>query len=529
VDAVTKKIVIAQANKLYHSGADVATFTEITGATVDTTDNLTMCSAFQKVFLVNGTIKKVIDFLNNKVVYSTGLTTAPLKGDRLTQATSNAAGIVDYVSTDKKTLYITKITTADFNTTNNISSDNAGGVTMDPATFVPTSATEPTVPHQSDWVMHPSKTTALPTRLYLICRYNGRVVAAGNPEKPGAWYMTRQADPFDLDFTTDLQSPVSSDNGDYGEVGDIIKALVPYHDDYLIFGCQDSIHYVQGDPKAGGARLVLSDTIGFFGDASWTFDGDGNLWFYGTGGLNKMSVSTGISKPQNISNDLIANLTTTIDADPHTHKVIMGYDKARNGIKLVSTNLSTGANKGYWIQIRPFGVWAESVDSTIAIYSMVAHNDTNPDNSALLLGGKDGFIRKEDDATKDDKGTSTDLTITSEVLLPVIPAGRDNSSKGKILSTTVITSGGASGGSSADTDGVTVGFYKADTVEEVVEDVRDGNTADYSQTITGGGHTGRIKKKIVGRAIGIKLSNSTAAQSWSVEAVDVENRKSGSL
>jgi hypothetical protein len=169
------------------------------------------------------------------------------------------------------------------------------------------------------------------------------------------------------------------------------------------------------------------------------------------------------------------------------------------------------------------------VDSTIAIYSMVAHNDTNPDNSALLLGGKDGFIRKEDDATKDDKGTSTDLTITSEVLLPVIPAGRDNSSKGKILSTTVITSGGASGGSSADTDGVTVGFYKADTVEEVVEDVRDGNTADYSQTITGGGHTGRIKKKIVGRAIGIKLSNSTAAQSWSVEAVDVENRKSGSL
>jgi hypothetical protein len=529
MDSVTKKLIIAQANKLYYSGADVATFTEITGATVDTTDNISMCAAFQKVFVVNGSTKKVIDFLNNKIVYSTGLTTAPLKGDTLTQATTNAAGLVDYVSTDQKTIYITKITTADFDTTNTISSDNAGGVTMDPATFIPTSVTEPTAPHQSDWVMHPSKTTALPTRLYLICRYSGRIVVSGNPEKPGAWYMTRQADPFDLDFTTDLQSPVSSDNGDYGEIGDIVKALIPYHDDYLIFGCQDSLHYIQGDPKAGGARLVLSDTVGIFGDSSWAFDGDGNLWIYGTGGLSKMAVSTGISKPVNITNDLIANLTTTIDADPHTHKVVMGYDKSRNGIKLVSTNLSTGANKGYWIQMNPFGIWPESVDSTIAIYSMVSHNDTNPDNSALLLGGKDGFVRKEDDATKDDEGTSTDLTISSEVLLSVIPAGEDSDNKGKILSTTVVTSGGASSGSASDTDGVTVSFYKASTIEEVVEDVKDGETAIYSTTIAGSGRSGRIKKKICDRAVGIKLSNTTAAQSWSVEEVNIEARKSGSL
>ena len=341
--------------------------------------------------------------------------------------------------------------------------------------------------------------------------------------------MTRQADPFDLDFTTDTQSPVSSDNGDYGQIGDIVKALIPYHDDYLIFGCQDSIHYIQGDPKAGGARLVLSDTVGIFGDSSWCFDGDGNLWIYGTGGINKISVATGISKPVNITNDIIANLVSTIDADPHTHKVVMGYDKSRNGIKLVATNLSTGANKGYWIQMKPFGIWPEDVDSTIAIYSMASHNDTDPANSGLLLGGKDGFIRKEDDDTKDDEGTSTDLTITSEILLPVIPLGKDSDSKGKLISTTIVTSGGASGGDFADTDGVTVSFYKATTLEEVVEDVKDGHTPIYTKTIAGGGRSGRIKKKICDRAIGIKLSNETASQSWSVEAVEVTNKESGSL
>lgn len=529
MDAVTKYILACQANKIFFSEADVSVFTEIAGCTLDTTDNVTMASAFQKVFVANGAIKKVLDFLNNKLVIAVALTTAPLKGDLLTQATSGAKALVDSVSADKTTIYATKITAEDFNITNTISSDDAGGVTMDPATFTPSAITKPTSPHQYDYVVHPSKTTQIPGRFYLICLYSGRIVLAGNPENPGAWYMSRQADPFDYDFTTDTQAPVSSDNADYGDVPDIIKALVPYHDDYLIMGCQDSIHYIQGDPKAGGARLVLSDTVGFFGDSCWAFDGGGNLWFWGTGGLYKMSVATGISKPTNITTDIIANLVSTVDADPHTHKVVLGYDKSRDGIKLVSTNLSTGVNQGYWIQIKPFGIWPEDVDSTIAIYSMASHNDTDPANSALLLGGKDGFIRKEDDATKDDEGTSTDLIITSEILLPVIPLGKDSDSKGKLISTTIVTSGGASGGDFADTDGVTVSFYKAATLEGVVEKVKNVDTPTYTKTITGGGRSGRIKKKICDRAIGIKLSNETAAQSWSVEAVEITHKDSGSL
>lgn len=529
----TVHTVAAQNNKLYRGSGTLATFTEITGAVVDTSDNITMADAFQKVFVVNGIIKLVIDFLNNKIGYSTGLTTAPLKGDLLTQTTTGAKALVDYVSSDKKYVYATKITTENFDTTSGhtVSSDNAGGVTMNPASFLPSSIAKPTTPHYSDWSVHPSKTIQLPSRCYLVCRYNGRGVLAGNPEKPGAWYMTRQADWFDLDSTTltDLQSPVSSDNADYGDVGDIIKCLAPWHDDYLIFGCEHSMHYIQGDPRAGGSRLEISNKIGMFGDKSWCFDGNGNFWFYGTGGIYRMSVAHGITPPQNITSDVIANLVTTIDADPHTHKVLLGYDKTRNGIKLTSTNLTTGANKGYWIQLSPLGIWPETVDSTISVYSMFEHNDTDSTKDALLLGSKDGFIRKESDSAKDDEGTSTDLIITSELLLPVIPAGIDADSKGKIVSTTIITSGGAAGSANADTDSVLVSFYKAESLEEISEAVKNGDTPLFTKTLTGGGRANRIREKFVARAVGIKLSNNTAGESWSINDVNVQRKESGGI
>jgi hypothetical protein len=531
MQTVIQRVLAAQNNIIYLSSGDMTTFTELSGAVVNTSDNITMCGAFQKVFVANGSIKLVIDFLNNKLVGSTPFVTPPAKGDILTQATSNARAIVDYVP-NSTTVYATKITTEDFTTGYAITSDNAHGVTMNPASWTPnTSVTKPTTPHYSTWATHFGNTVPLPNRFYLVCRYNGRLVISGNPERTGGWYMTRQANPFDLDFTdnTDLQSPIASDNADYGDIGDIVKALVPWHDDYLIFGCQNSMHYIQGDPLAGGARLVISDKVGMYGDSSWCFDGEGNLWFYGTGGLYKMSVQQGISPPVCMSNDIISNLVTTINADPHTHKISMGYDTNRNGIKLVSVELSTGVNKGYWIQINPFGVWPESVDEEISSYSMVSYDDTNPDNSALLIGCQDGFIRKEDDSFVDDEGTSTDITINSELLLPIIPAGKDGDSKGRITSTTIVTSGTGAGGTVADTDSVTASFYKSDTVEAVKQQVVDGDTPVFTEVLTGPGRLKKIRKKIAGRAIGIKLSNSNAGESWSYESAEITNKPAGGV
>jgi len=104
---------------------------------INTSDMLSAFEAYQKVFIVNGPNKKVLDFINDKLTVSSAFTTPPQKGDTLTQATSGAKMVVDTVSADKKTVYGYRTTDAVFDTDNSITSDNAGGKTMDPSSFTP--------------------------------------------------------------------------------------------------------------------------------------------------------------------------------------------------------------------------------------------------------------------------------------------------------------------------------------------------------------------------------------------------------
>ena len=61
--------------------------------------------------------------------------------------------------------------------------------------------------------------------------------------------MSRQANIFDWLYSqADAQTPVAGSNADAGELGDTVKALIPYKDDYLIFGCSQTMWLLRGDP-----------------------------------------------------------------------------------------------------------------------------------------------------------------------------------------------------------------------------------------------------------------------------------------
>ena len=68
-----KRLVAAGNDDIYYEDLDVAagTMTELdtSGGAIDTSDQLNMFEAFQKVFVVNGTNLKVADFVNYKFVY----------------------------------------------------------------------------------------------------------------------------------------------------------------------------------------------------------------------------------------------------------------------------------------------------------------------------------------------------------------------------------------------------------------------------------------------------------------------------
>jgi len=524
------------------------TMTEITGATdIDTTDQLVAFEAYQKVIVVNGAILKVVDFINTKLDLGAGneLTSPPAKGDVLTQATSEASMIVDFVDSTKRYIYGYTTTATVFNTTNTVSSNDATGK-MDGATFTPDTVSEAsTMPHWYDYTVYPDIVLAadnkyggaedatysfgsLPAKAYLGCLYRGRVVLAGNPNYPHQWYMSRQADIWDYAYlASDAQSPVVGNNTDAGEVGDIITALISYKDDYLIFGCASTIWVLRGDPAAGGSLDEVDLTVGIYGGSSWCFDGDGNLYFWGTNGIYVMPAGFGAVKC--LTENTLPNITNDEDVNPSTHRITMGYDRKRRGVLVCITKLSDGTNSNYWYDLRTGGFFPETYPAACGAYSIFHYAANDKDYEDLLLGCKDGYIRKFDDTAKDDDSGASDTAINSYCTLPIQPLASDGDHEGKLTSLTITNAGGAAGGDFGDTDSVSYELHRGDDAETVLEDIIDGATALESGTLSGTGRKERVRKRVRGAYLGVKLLNSTADETWAIEAVAGEVVPAGRL
>jgi len=164
---------------------------------IDTSDQLNMFEAFQKVFIVNGSNLKVADFVNTKIVDGSSFTNTPSKGDLVYQnGTSPAVMVVDYVSTTGDDAMYGYVVSGTFQVTTAITTAVSGGGDV----IFPSPAAPVVKPHWYDWTVHNNDTTTygtMPDKAYLGCQYRGRAVLSGNPEYPYQWYMSRQANPFD--------------------------------------------------------------------------------------------------------------------------------------------------------------------------------------------------------------------------------------------------------------------------------------------------------------------------------------------
>lgn len=499
------------------------TMTQVTGATVDTTDQLSLFSGLQKAFVANGTILGVVDFANTKLTCA-ALTTPPAKGDILTQAVSGAAMLVDYVNVAKTAIYGFTTTVAAFNTVNTVSSNNTGA-TMDPATFTPSAVAEGrTAPHWYTWTKYPGSSGDMPTKAYLGCFWNGRAVLSGNPAEPHQWYMSRQFNPWNWTYgANDAQAAVRGGNSPAAQVGDIVRALIVRNDDYLLFGCNTSIWVMQGDPCSGGQLYQLDRNTGIFGATSWCWDGIGNLWFWGNNGVYMLPEGKGPAICMSLVP--LPKLVEDEAADPSTHRISMGFDPDRGGIFIAITKLSDGTNSCYWYDTHTKGFFPESYPALDGAYSLLNHQANDPDDRGLLVGCTDGYIRQwSDSSTSDDVGISTQA-IDSKVLIGPIPADPKSLRSAVINDVFVEAAGGGTSGSETDSSPITVKLYVANVAEKLVENVAADtpNVSTISRPL--GPQVTKKNYRLGGRFFGIQLRNNTLAQSWSVEEVILDEGK----
>lgn len=503
---------------------------------IDTSDQLVMFSLFEKVFIVNGAKKKVADFGNVKI--TTGAIGIPFP-DRdiiLTGGTSEAQMVVDYISstTGSCTIYGKRTTAATFVDTEVVTGTNKDDeeVSFTLNADEDSGATVPGgQPHWYDWNSYGGGSNtgaygALPEKVYLGCAYGGRAFLSGNPDYPFQWYASRQDNPFEFNYVLpDAQAAKAGGTGTLGQLGDIVRALIPWNDDALAFGCAGSLTVLRGNPADGGYMENIDSQVGVYGQNAWCFDGEGNLYFWGPGGVYRST--RGFGPPTLLTAATYPDIVTDEAANPATHRISFGYDPRQNGVEISITKLSSGSNSCYWYDVGTNGFYPDKFDNTHGAYSMLFYDANNPAHKHLLLGCKDGYVRRFDPASKNDDG----LAIDSFVDYGPIQLTQSPDHEGLIFSVDAELGGGNIGGIEADSNDVIWRLWVDKSADRINELLSTSVTPNIGGTFKGPGRRrgNAIRRKVKGVYAGIKLKNDILGESWAFEKLIVGIRPAGRM
>ena len=260
-----------------------------------------------------------------------------------------------------------------------------------------------------------------PTNCRFAVTWRGRLVLSGNVNAPHVLYMSRIGVQTDWDYTqTDAPAAWESSLSIAGAVGEPITALIPFNDDVLIVGGDHNIFMVTGDPLQSGAINLVTDGVGILQQNAWCKDPTGTVYFLGTGGLYMMQ-ATG-APPTILS-------ATSYDiffrqVDPTLNYISLTYDIYRHGIYIFITP-SSGAGGGISVfyDLRNQGFWPIQYPANIGPTASSLFLGNNPNQSVMMLGGFDGYIRNISDANTDDDGTAIRSSLTLGPFQPAGPVG----------------------------------------------------------------------------------------------------------
>jgi len=267
---------------------------------------------------------------------------------------------------------------------------------------------------------------SLPSSGANVCRlielWNGRIVLAGLVGDDHNWFMSKQGDATNWNNTPDPiseQDAVDGNNSPLGKIGDVINGIVPYNDDILLFLGDHTIWQVSGDPMAGGRIDRVSDITGGAWGRAWCKDPYGRVWFYGSrGGVYRMVPG---QTPERVSSQAVESRMRRTNLA--THFVRMAWSDEEQGVYvwMVPTADASVADN-YFYDVRTEG-WFVDVYANAEHYprAVFVFDADDPNDRAILLGGKDGYIRRIDQAAKNDDGTA----ITSYAMIgPIRPRGK---------------------------------------------------------------------------------------------------------
>jgi len=530
----TKRLVAACQDTIW-TGVSSATMAKLSASIdgIDCSQPLSLAEHTSKVFVANGSNKFVADFGNSKLNTTdlVGGDGIPSRETVLAGGTSGAQLIVDYIdaSTGACAIYGKRITEATFSAGETVTGTNAD----DEAVSFVLSAAETAAPHWYAWTSYANDSDtygSLPAKIDKVFVTQGRVGVSLNKQYPHQWYLSRQLNPWDWTYgEDDAQSAVAGNNTDAGEVGDIIVDVFPYKDAYVIFGCVESFWYLTGNPCQGGTINELDLTAGLLGPGAWCWDDADNLYAVTTKGLVRFLA--GFAGQENLTIGTYPDLIKDLAFNRSTQRMTLSYDRERNGVLINIVTLENGANTNWWYDLTSKGLFPEAYPTAASIYCTAFFSATDPADTAMVLGGADGYLREFSHTAKSDDGGAADVAIDSYVSFGAIPLTTDARHDGTLGAVDLITGGGNESATAEDSDAITMTVFAERTSEQVVKSAVNNTNAKLTKIITGPGVSrGSVEKRRArGRAGVIKLRNATIAQSWALEHLNFNIKKSGKV
>lgn len=244
----------------------------------------------------------------------------------------------------------------------------------------------------------------VPTGCPLVCRHLGRIFLAGAAIAPHVWYCCRQNDETDWDYSQeDAQRAVAGTFSEAGVPGSALTALVPHSDDYLIMGCRHSLWRMRGDPAYGGSLDALSNTVGIAGAGAWCLGPGGELIFLSMDGLYILPPG-GESQPVSMSREVLPR--ELLNVNPDTVTVLLEYDAQDRGVHVYLTEGTSNARLHWWMDWEGKRFWPLSLAGDHEPTATCALQATAIEDSGVVLGGRDGVLRRYSALAETDCGTA---------------------------------------------------------------------------------------------------------------------------
>lgn len=344
---------------------------------------------------------------------------------------------------------------------------------------------------------------SIPVGCPLVCRYRDTIVFAGAKSNPHMWFIARVGDPYDFDYSADDDAAaVFGESSDAGEVAQPIKALIPYSDDYLLFGCSSSIWVMRGHPNGGGLIDNVSYTVGVVDKFAWCWGPNGEIIFLSNDGLYMMPPGAS-SVPQSISRERMPRELLGVDVS--LYSVSLAYDIQERGVHIYLTPEDAQGRLHFWFDWESKSFWPVSHVDNHEPVVLHQYNSIIQDESCVLLGCRDGYVRKYSHRFETDDSEE----IESYVDYGPLRMGGSDYDKG--LLTELI---GVLAQNSGDVDwSVRVG----ETQESVLN--ADNFETGTWQTQDWGGLNFKTRVRARGGSVMFRLSNGEPDRAWSVERI----------